>query len=80
MGQGTGLGLAVVHGLMRAPMRGRVEVNSHPGQGCTFTLSFPLLPTSTAAIFTAPRLPRVKPSGAAACPSPCTQPHKCSTM
>ena len=38
------------------------------GQGCTFTLYFPLLPASTAAIFTAPRLQRVKPLESAALP------------
>lgn len=58
VGQGTGLGLAVVHGLMRTH-EGAVEVETQPGQGCCFTLYFPLLPASAAAIFTAPRLPRV---------------------
>ncbi|MBV2162781.1 MAG: response regulator [Comamonas sp.] len=67
VGQGTGLGLAVVHGLMRTH-EGAVEVQSQPGQGCCFTLYFPLLPASTAAIFTAPRLPRVKPQPPAALP------------
>jgi two-component system, cell cycle sensor histidine kinase and response regulator CckA len=61
VGQGTGLGLAVVHGLMRTH-EGAVEVETQPGQGCCFTLYFPLLPASAAAIFTAPRLPRVTPS------------------
>lgn len=59
VGQGTGLGLAVVHGLMRTH-EGAVEVETQPGQGCCFTLYFPLLPASAAAIFTAPRLPRVR--------------------
>ena len=67
VGQGTGLGLAVVHGLMRTH-EGAVEVQSQPGQGCCFTLYFPLLPASTAAIFTAPRLPRVKPQAPTALP------------
>lgn len=67
VGQGTGLGLAVVHGLMRTH-EGAVEVHSQPGQGCAFTLYFPLLPANAAAIFAVPRLPRVQP------PEPATLP------
>ncbi len=40
MGQGTGLGLAVVHGVMRSH-QGTVGVRSKPGQGSVFTLYFP---------------------------------------
>jgi PAS domain S-box-containing protein len=40
MGQGTGLGLAVVHGVMRSH-QGNVGVRSTPGQGSVFTLYFP---------------------------------------
>ncbi len=40
--QGTGLGLAVVHGIMRAH-EGTVSVRSTPGEGSVFTLSFPLV-------------------------------------
>ncbi len=39
-GRGTGLGLAMVHALMEK-QGGRVWVESAPGQGTTFTLSFP---------------------------------------
>lgn len=40
VGQGTGLGLAVVHGVMRNH-GGAVDVSSQPGQGSCFTLYFP---------------------------------------
>jgi two-component system cell cycle sensor histidine kinase/response regulator CckA len=40
LGQGTGLGLAVVHGVMRSHL-GTVGVRSAPGQGSVFTLYFP---------------------------------------
>lgn len=42
VGQGTGLGLAVVHGVMRTHM-GTVDVQSTPGVGSAFTLYFPAL-------------------------------------
>ena len=50
VGQGTGLGLAVVHGVMRTH-QGAVDVHSTPGLGSRFTLYFPvaaLAPPDTA--------------------------------
>lgn len=42
VGQGTGLGLAVVHGVMRSH-QGTVHVQSAPGHGSVFSLYFPAI-------------------------------------
>ncbi len=56
VGQGTGLGLSVVHGIMQTH-QGAVDVQSTPGQGSRFTLYFPATAQTAAAVPPEPAAP-----------------------
>jgi two-component system, NtrC family, sensor kinase len=43
LGEGTGMGLAVVHGIVSAH-GGRIQVESQPGKGSAFTIHLPTVP------------------------------------
>jgi two-component system sensor histidine kinase KdpD len=51
---GSGLGLAIARGFVEAG-GGTLRVDSHPGQGASFIVSLPLVPSALAAEATAPR-------------------------
>ena len=73
VGQGTGLGLAVVHGVMRTH-EGGVDVQSAPGQGSRFTLYFPVATGATAGAQPSPAAQAVPLAAATSAPEPAEPP------
>jgi len=64
MGKGTGLGLAMVYGTVKAH-RGAMEIRSEPGQGTGISLTFPPMDLTEPAEPAAPAGPSPFPSGPA---------------
>jgi signal transduction histidine kinase/ActR/RegA family two-component response regulator len=60
VGQGTGLGLSVVHGIMQTH-QGGIDVQSTPGYGSVFTLYFPS--TQEKSVVTAEAAPTIQVQG-----------------
>ncbi|TWG38450.1 PAS domain S-box-containing protein [Acidovorax delafieldii] len=73
VGQGTGLGLAVVHGVMRTH-EGGVDVQSAPGQGSRFTLYFPVATGATAGAQPSPAAQALPLAAATSSPEPAEPP------
>lgn len=69
VGQGTGLGLAVVHGVMRTHA-GAVDVVSTPGHGSRFTLYFPVAAATSADSPAAAEMPESPEPAAPPSPAP----------
>ncbi len=67
VGKGTGLGLAMAHGFVQQS-RGRLEIESEPGQGSLIRLIFPVAPEATAKPATAPAATAVLPARADTAP------------
>jgi signal transduction histidine kinase/CheY-like chemotaxis protein len=49
VGEGTGIGLAVCHRIVES-LHGKIRLVSHPGHGCSFTISLPAIPEDRATV------------------------------